>query len=604
MPKKNLERSLLALLLLSFTLLSSVGCGSSREDFVATNTGSVATTGDLVFQFTKAQAVEVPAATTALSFSFFNSADVEVFSAERPFAASVLVEDVPVTAVRVVITAYGPGGVPLATIASPVTVLPGGTANVNLTSATVTPVTLTGLTVLPNPVNLSLNGGSVSQQLALSGTFSNGDIVPFNATTGGTASFAGFDSNIATVSPAGLVTAVNGGSTSVDIEFTINGSTASLLDLPIQVVGPAGLLIVEPETLTFAPGGLIGALEDILTLGGDQIDNVAFFRAFFIPPGQTQPVEVTSRVGVTFNNFFPSTVGPESFTHLNLAGEGIAITSNPLSPTPPFGATATMTVTFISNGQVFTENVNITLDNPTLVAVDVASAPGGNLTLPADNVNDFPVIAYARYSNGFRFPIDDLAGGAPILPGYLDTFVLSIQTAATGLSLDLDGIDVSGGGGAGQTAVLAITANGQATPITTFNVNLIDAEVSEVALSVSTTDINPSGGYSVIATYDDAAGTTQDITGVWFEIENDTIDGGFVGFGSILDLGPSGRVLGLDRGRTEALLSDGTAAEVTLELNDLGLPGSDTLDSNNVVELNVLSTVPLAGFSGLVLPLP
>ena len=117
------------------------------------------------------------------------------------------------------------------------------------------------------------------------------------------------------------VTVVAGGSVVVDL----SGATITFL----------GQLIVEPETLTFAPGGIIGAIDDLIQgiASGDQIDNVAFFRAYFVPAGQTERVEVTARVGVHFTNFSPSSVTADSFTYLNVVGEGIAITTNPLAPT-------------------------------------------------------------------------------------------------------------------------------------------------------------------------------------------------------------------------------------------------------------------------------
>jgi hypothetical protein len=376
--------------------------------------------------------------------------------------------------------------------------------------------------------------------------------------------------------------------------------------VPINVAGPAGQLIVEPASLTFAPGGLIGAVDDLIggIITGDAIDNIAFFRAYFVAPGETRRVDVTARVGVSFSNFFPSTVGPESFAYFNLIGEGIALTSNPLAPTPPFGGTATMTVTYISEGQVFTDNVEITLDNPSLVGVEFDSAPDGTLTLPASGVNAFPVDATALYSNGFKLPIDDLDGDQ--FSPFPDTFELVVATPATGLSV-VDGFVANGalstsGGGAGQTAVLNVIANGNSTVLGSLNVALIDATaVTEVALDVFPTDINPSAGYSVVVTYNDAAQTTEDVTGVWFEIDS------FEGPGFAIPqtpLFPSvGRLLGVRRGAATIRIDDDNGLTgVDNELGFLGLPGSDTLESNNFVDVNVLSTVPLSILGGILVP--
>jgi hypothetical protein len=592
---------LVTLLLVAFTSLFSVGCGSSDNGFVATTGGNTATTGDLVFQFTKAQAINVPVATTDLDFEFFDTSNNSVFFYTQAFANTVTVQNVPITATRVVITARGPGGVPLATIDAPVAVVAGGTALIDLSGALVTLVTLDSLTALPNPVALSLDGGPTTAQLALSGNFSNGDIVALGAAAGGAATYTDFDALVATVDANGLVTAVGGGATSVDIGYTLNGATVNLLDHPITVAGPAGTLIVEPAALQFAPGGVVGALEDIivsLLSGGDEtINNIAFFRVFFIPAGQTQRIEVTSRVGVSFSNFFPGTVTADSFAHLNLFGEGIGITSNPFGPTPPFGATATMTITYIENGQAFTANVDITLDNPTLQTVEVGNAPDGTMTLPATGVTNFPVVAYAIYSNGLRLPID-LAGGTILgsPSGYPDTFAMSIQTPATGLGLTNGNstIDTTGGG-VNQTGVVGITANGEATPRTTFNVPLFGGQITEVALSIPRTDINPSGSYYVIATFDDNT-TTLDLTGVWPSISES--GPGDVSFTGLFDFIPSGRILGTDVGPTNVRIDGGAGTgATTATLVGLGLTGaSDASDANNDQDVDVLSRVPVALF--------
>jgi hypothetical protein len=499
--KKSRGGLLLSLLLVAFTTLFSVGCGSSNG-FVATSggTGPTPTTGELVFNFTKApaQSIEVPNNTTDLDFEFFDVNNNSVFFYTQAYANTVPVAGVPVTATRVVITARGANG-PVAIIEAPVTVVGGGSVVVDLSGATITFL---------------------------------------------------------------------------------------------------GQLVVEPMTLQFAPGGLIGAIDDLIALftNGD-FDNIAFFRAYFTAPGATERVEVTSRVGVSFNNFFPSTVTADSFAYLNVLGEGIAVTANPIGPTPPFGATATMTVTFIENGQVYTDDVSILLDNPVFTGIDAQ-----NLTLPENGVTDFQVVAFATYSNGLRIPIEfDAANNGTLpIPGYTDTFVLSVQTPATGLALDTNGNLDTTGGGAGSTGVFSITPTG-GTP-TNFNVNLISGVVSEVALSVARTDLNPSSSYTVTVTYNDPAGTTQDVTRTWFALDiiAGTGDASFIG---LLDVVPSGRLLGTQEGTAVFNLADGTPANVTTALNgSLGLPGADTLSTNNTANLNILSTVPLSIIGLLLFP--
>ncbi|MFA5509076.1 MAG: hypothetical protein WC423_26870, partial [Vulcanimicrobiota bacterium] len=139
---------------------------------------------------------------------------------------------------------------------------------------------------------------------------------------------------------------------------------------------------------------------------------------------------------------------------------------------------------------------------------------------------------------------------------------------------------------------------------------LITGAVTEVALNVVDTDVNPTSSYSVVATYQD--GTTQDLTPWWFELEIEPgTPPGFVsplGLVDTLSQTSSGRLLGLGNGLVTFRLADGTTADVTTFLNGplgLGLPGTDTLATNNSVELNVLSTVPLGSLlASLPFPIP
>ncbi|MFA5509189.1 MAG: hypothetical protein WC423_27450, partial [Vulcanimicrobiota bacterium] len=299
----------------------------------------------------------------------------------------------------------------------------------------------------------------------------------------------------------------NGPLATIEANVAVTPGGQTVVDLSGATITLLGQLIVEPETLQFAPGGLIGVVDDLLTLvGNGGIDNVAFFRVHFIPSGETEPVEVTPRVGVHFENFFPSTLTADSFAHLNLMGDGIAITANPLGPTPPFGAKADMVVTYIQDGQVYTDRVEIVLDNTEFVGVEVE-----DLVLPANGAMGTPVIARAVYSNGMKLPIEfDASNQGIVIIGFGDTFALSVQTPATGLNLGANGVLTTTGGGGGQTAVLAISANG-GTP-TTFNVGLVDGIVSEVALIVSRTEVDPISTYRVMLTYNDPASTTVDFT--------------------------------------------------------------------------------------------
>ena len=580
---KGHKTSFLTVLMLALVTLFTVGCGDSNDEFIYTGNNNPANTGSLTFQFQQpatAQAVNVPAGTTSLEFDFFNAADVLVFEATAPYADTVTVANVPAGVTDVVITAYGPGDVPLATITNGVTVAVGGNTNVNLTGVTPTPVTLVSVTSVPASVSLNV---SATQQLAFSGTFSNGETVPFNATTGGTAVYSGFDAAVVSVSTTGLVTGLSQGTTSIDAAFTLNGATVNVTDIPVTVGGGAALgqLIVEPDSLTFNNGGLLGALTSI---GSENFNSLATFRAYYQAPGSTTRVEVTPQVGVTFGSFFPSTVTANSFTYLQLGGEGIALASNPLAPTLPYGATAVMTVTYINDGNVYTDTVDITIGNPELIGFEA-----NDLNLPLNA--QFPVLVQARFSNGLVIPVDFLEE----MTG--DSYSLAAATNTAGVSTAPGDflIEVTDGT-AGATVVINILRNEQTTPVGSFDVTLIDGIVEDVVLAPGETVADPIASYTVTLVYDDEAGTTQDVTLFWQALDVDDEEGtGAVAPGGFLggEFSLGGRLLGVRTGEVTLSLVD-----INGFLNEgLGLPGSDDPDAdNNDLVITVLSVV--TGFPG------
>lgn len=585
--RKSNKPSLLAVLLLALVTLFTVGCGDSNDEFIYTgNNNNPANTGSLTFQFQQpanTQAVTVPAGTTRLEFDFFNAADVLVYEATAPYSNSVTINNVPTSATDVVITAYGAGNVPLATISSSVNVAAGGNSNVNLTGVTPAPINL--VSVASTPASLSLNV-TETRQLSFTGTFSNGQTVPFNATTGGTATYTGFDAGVISVSNTGLVTGLANGNTSIDVAFTLNGATVNATDIPVTVGGggsvPLGQLIVEPDSLTFNNGGLLGALT---SLNSGNFGSIATFRAYYQAPGSTARVEVTPQVGVTFGSFFPSTVTANSFTYLQLAGEGIALASNPLAPTLPYGATAVMTVTYINDGDVYTDTVDITIGNPELIGFEA-----DDLNLPLDA--DFPALVQARFSNGLLIPVqflEEITG---------DSYSIVAATNTAGVSTDPDDFRVVvTGGTAGATVAINVLRNDGTTPIDSFNVTLIDGVVEDVVLAPDETVADPIASYTVTLMYDDGAGTTQDVTSLWeaFETDGDgaVSPGGFFGG----DFGAGGRLLGVRTGEVTFSLQD-----IDGFLNEgLGLPGSDDPEAdNNQMVITVLSVVTsLGGLPGL-----
>lgn len=170
----------LAGLLLSLVALVTVGCGSSTNDYVYNGNVNPSLTGDVTFEFTKpaTQAV-VPVGTTKLHFDFYSEIDTNGdptslpdLRADADYATSVTIENVPVSAIYVVITAYGAYGIPLAVIATPLTVYGGQTTTANLAGVPVTAVSAKSVTA--TPVNVAVGGNAIPTVRA---TFDSGESV-------------------------------------------------------------------------------------------------------------------------------------------------------------------------------------------------------------------------------------------------------------------------------------------------------------------------------------------------------------------------------------------------------------------------------------------
>ena len=169
------KRNLLTLMCLSIAVLFAVGCGGSRDNFVATGTNNN-NTGAFTFQFVRPQTT-VSSQTATLRFDFYSSTTVStanlVLTDTRAFANNITITGVPANAVFVVVTALDANGVPLQTFTSTLTVITGTTQTVTLGSATT--VTYDSVDFSPTPVNLVVDvdaqtAGSqqMSAQLAFS----------------------------------------------------------------------------------------------------------------------------------------------------------------------------------------------------------------------------------------------------------------------------------------------------------------------------------------------------------------------------------------------------------------------------------------------------
>ncbi len=401
-----------------------------------------------------------------------------------------------------------------------------------------------------------------------------------------------------------LVTLFTVGCGSSSENFVYTGNTnnpgGNPTPTPTPPPGQRGQLIVEPSSLTFNNAGILGTLAG-LTSGN--FNSLAMFRAYYLAPGANQRVEVTPHVGVSFDKFFPSTVQANSFTYLSLFGEGIAVGTSPLGPTPAYGTTAVMTVTYIVDGTVYTDDVALTVGDPELVEVTALGTTNGKISLPL-NTGGFPVPVMARYSNGVSIPS---VPGEANLAG--DRVELDF-TPANGINAIVVASDpavvVSTGATTGSASV-DFTANDDDAVLGGFDVTAVDGEVVDVILESDPLNVNPVGNYSITLVLDDASNSKLDLTFFW-QAEFSS-DGGMIvpffslaqgfGFGSSPgDPVVGGRVLGVQKGTGTLSLG----ADIATQLSNFGFSGADSATAdNNEVEVNVLSTVPL--LDGLAIPL-
>ena len=202
-----------------------IGCGSSGNDLqfppqsTNTTTNTAARTGNLTFQFTMNQALEVSDETDDLLFEFFNSNGEEVYSAEADFAATVTIEGVPETAVSVRIVSRDSNGVPLGSATQSVNVQVGQTATVDLSTSQVTPIQVSSLSVSPSSVSLEI---AETAQLVGLLTFSDNSSI---TTAPSLLSFNSSNTAVATVNGSGTVTAVSAGTATITVAYTSSSGT-------------------------------------------------------------------------------------------------------------------------------------------------------------------------------------------------------------------------------------------------------------------------------------------------------------------------------------------------------------------------------------------
>lgn len=228
------KRALMTLMFISFAALFAVGCGGSRDNFVATgNTG--AQTGNLVFQFVRPQTT-VDAAVTSLRFDAYGSNGGKItanliVTETRTFANTITL-NVSTQVVCVRVTGLNAAGFPIQFFdADNLTVVPNGTTNVALGGSNA--VNFSSVAFVPTPVCLVVDADAstaTSSQLTATVLFSDSSTnLPANINNT-TTNFALTNTALFNVSTSGLFEVANPGgmtfnNTSCTASYTTNNVT-------------------------------------------------------------------------------------------------------------------------------------------------------------------------------------------------------------------------------------------------------------------------------------------------------------------------------------------------------------------------------------------
>lgn len=220
--------NLLTILSVAVLALFSTGCGNGNDNnsqFADTGQGAqTASQGSLTFRFAASQATTVPTGTGTLRFDVYNGEGGTgslIFTQTEAFAIQVTLVNVPTSAKSVVITSSNTEGFPTGTQALNVVTTANTNTDVDLTGSTFTPVTVTQLSVSPDPLSIDVGGiGSYS----VSANFSNSAVAPLPTSS---LTFTLADKTLATVED-GIFKGVAAGTTSVKITFSHNGAETSV----------------------------------------------------------------------------------------------------------------------------------------------------------------------------------------------------------------------------------------------------------------------------------------------------------------------------------------------------------------------------------------
>lgn len=262
--------SFMTFLLISFTALGLVGCGSSDSDkYVANNPAPQGNTGSLVFLFQPEVANQSPfvveSGVAKLVFRFYSNLTASgdpIDTRNHDFATRIAIENLSTDVRSVRITGFDSQGLPLISIIQQVTVVAGEETVVNAT-AQVVPVVLQSLSFSPadSTASDSLDGLNLvigeTAQVFLRAIYDDGTVVVVNNAG---AEFLNDpadenSANVFEVSSTGSVRALAPGSSAVIARFA--GQT---LALPVEVSDSQNTTFTEiiiwtsSNPLEIAPG--------------------------------------------------------------------------------------------------------------------------------------------------------------------------------------------------------------------------------------------------------------------------------------------------------------------------------------------------------------
>jgi hypothetical protein len=456
-------------LAIALVSMFAFGCGDSN-DFVATGNNSSnpnPDAGTLTFRFVRAQAAqEVPQSTVSIRFEWLDG-NQAVLRTDTEAFAEVITLVPPAGTVTLRITPLTSEGFPLLTLTGPAAVPPVGTnVDIDLATFSETVVTMTQLAATPDPVSVTVGGANSSQQLTLTGTFSNGDVVVFPASAVARAVFTPDNSGAFTVSSTGLVTAVAAGSGSLGVSFADPQENVVNDTIAVNVTGGTqnnASLTVTPDPLVVAPGSTSGTLTATYT------------------PLSGSPVVIANEdidYSITGSGFSVSSTGT------------VSVANN-----VPVGTTTTLTATYAIPGgtESVTDTIAVVANPPTVVSRQFL-APSGSLELPVSFL--YEVIASETYSDGSTRQVFEPEG-----LGY--EFSVGNPAVASVEGQVLETSDV-----AGNTTVTLLY---QGQPVDSFALTVSDTTITGITVSPDNYTLTPESAlpYSVIATYGN--GGTADI---------------------------------------------------------------------------------------------